>query len=230
MRETSANPTILSMILLGGATSLLVGNAFQAQMPEFAHDLGHDKQDTLIAFCWPRAPPERWSAVLLEGKGWLRANARNAAICSILWCVVIVAFAVSTSYPFRWCFCSSPDFSIWHFSPWRKPWCSFRRRPTTRTVDRFFNMSNNGLQGLQRRDGRRGRRPNRCSLVVGVQRHGSPGGDSGVVRVGDPGARRIRIRECGECSDGIFRHEDTKSTKFGIKLSEPSCPSCLRVE
>ena len=36
MRETAANPTILSMILLGGATSLLVGNAFQAQMPEFA--------------------------------------------------------------------------------------------------------------------------------------------------------------------------------------------------
>ena len=30
MRETSANPTILSMILLGGATSLLVGNVFQA--------------------------------------------------------------------------------------------------------------------------------------------------------------------------------------------------------
>ena len=33
------------MILLGGATSLLVGNAFQAQMPEFAHEYGHDKQD-----------------------------------------------------------------------------------------------------------------------------------------------------------------------------------------
>ena len=45
MRDASASPTILSMILLGGATSLLVGNAFQAQMPEFAHDYGHDKQD-----------------------------------------------------------------------------------------------------------------------------------------------------------------------------------------
>src|SRR4029453_16340764 len=45
MRETAANPTIFSMILLGGATSLLVGNAFQPQMPEFAHDLGHDHQD-----------------------------------------------------------------------------------------------------------------------------------------------------------------------------------------
>src|SRR4029453_16232718 len=45
LRETAANRTIFSMILLGGATSLLVGNAFQAQMPEFAHEYGHDKQD-----------------------------------------------------------------------------------------------------------------------------------------------------------------------------------------
>src|SRR5262249_17692272 len=29
LRDTASNPTILSMILLGGATSLLVGNAFQ---------------------------------------------------------------------------------------------------------------------------------------------------------------------------------------------------------
>jgi MFS family permease len=36
--------------------------------------------------------------ILLEGRGWLRANARNAAICSILWCAVIIAFAASQSY------------------------------------------------------------------------------------------------------------------------------------
>lgn len=36
---------------------------------------------------------------MLEGTGLLRPNARNAAICSILWCVAIVGFAVSTSYP-----------------------------------------------------------------------------------------------------------------------------------
>jgi MFS family permease len=56
MRETAANPTILSMILLGGATSLLVGNAFQAQMPGFAHDFGHEKQDWAYSITWR----QRW--------------------------------------------------------------------------------------------------------------------------------------------------------------------------
>src|SRR5687767_9987048 len=99
MRETSANPTILSMILLGGATSLLVGNAFQAQMPEFAHDYGHDQQDVAYSMLLgANAAGAVVGGLLLEGGGLLRANPRNAAICSILWCMLIIAFAASTSY------------------------------------------------------------------------------------------------------------------------------------
>jgi hypothetical protein len=45
MKEVSGNRTLLAMILLAGISSLLVGNAFQAQMPEFAHDLDADKAD-----------------------------------------------------------------------------------------------------------------------------------------------------------------------------------------
>ncbi|MGH7874974.1 MAG: MFS transporter [Candidatus Binatia bacterium] len=99
LRETSANPTILSMILLGGATSLLVGNAFQAQMPEFAHEYGHDKQDLAYSvLLGANAAGAVLGGILLEGRGWLRANARNAAVCSILWCAVIIAFAASQIY------------------------------------------------------------------------------------------------------------------------------------
>jgi MFS family permease len=99
MRETSSNPTILSMILLGGATSLLVGNAFQAQMPEFAHDYGHDKQDfTYSMLLGANAAGAVVGGLLLEGGGLLKANARNAAICSIFWCLMIIGFAASTSY------------------------------------------------------------------------------------------------------------------------------------
>jgi MFS family permease len=98
LRETAANPTILSMMLLGGATSLLVGNAYQAQMPEFAHDLGHDKQDWAYTMLLSaNAAGAAVGGLFLEGTGWLRANARNAAICSIFWCVAIVVFATSTS-------------------------------------------------------------------------------------------------------------------------------------
>jgi MFS family permease len=37
--------------------------------------------------------------ILLEGRGWLQANARNAAICSMLWCCAIAGFAASSNYP-----------------------------------------------------------------------------------------------------------------------------------
>jgi MFS family permease len=99
LRETAANPTILSMILLGGATSLLVGNAYQAQMPEFAHDFGHDKQDWAYSvLLGANAAGAAVGGLLLEGTGWLRANPRNAAICSILWCLTIIGFAASPNY------------------------------------------------------------------------------------------------------------------------------------
>src|SRR5919106_1505063 len=81
MREMSSNRTIVSMILLGGATSFLVGNAFQAQMPEFAHDFGHDKQDLAYSvLLGANAAGAVVGGLLLEGRGWLRPNARNAAI------------------------------------------------------------------------------------------------------------------------------------------------------
>ena len=100
MRETSANPTILSMILLGGATSLLVGNAFQAQMPEFAHGFGHDQQDVAYSMLLgANAAGAVVGGLLLEGRGLLKASARNAAICSILWCLAITGFATTSSYP-----------------------------------------------------------------------------------------------------------------------------------
>lgn len=99
LRETASNPTIFSMILLGGVTSLLVGNAYQAQMPEFAHDFGHDKQDLAYSIMLgASAGGAALGGLLLEGSGLLRATARNASICSILWCLSIIGFAASQNY------------------------------------------------------------------------------------------------------------------------------------
>src|SRR4030081_3245230 len=39
LREARHQPVIFAMVLLAGATSFLVGNAFQAQMPQFAADI-----------------------------------------------------------------------------------------------------------------------------------------------------------------------------------------------
>jgi MFS family permease len=79
---------------------LLVGNAFQPQMPEFAHDLGHDQQDWAYSMLLAaNAAGSVMGGLLLEGTGLLRPNARTAAICSMLWCAAIIGFAASTSYP-----------------------------------------------------------------------------------------------------------------------------------
>jgi MFS family permease len=100
MRKASGEPTIFSMVLLGGATSLLVGNAFQAQMPEFAHDLGADEQGfAYSALLAANAAGAVVGGVVLEGKKLLRASARTAMICSILWCVAIAGFAATANYP-----------------------------------------------------------------------------------------------------------------------------------
>src|SRR5246127_4031222 len=41
MRDIRARSVIVSMTLLAGAASFLVGNAYSSQMPGFANDLGH---------------------------------------------------------------------------------------------------------------------------------------------------------------------------------------------
>jgi len=87
------------MVVLGGCASLLVGNAFQAQMPEFAHDLGTEKADfAYSALLAANAAGAVVGGFLLEGRGWLRPGVKNAISCAALWCLAITGFAFSTSY------------------------------------------------------------------------------------------------------------------------------------
>jgi MFS family permease len=99
MREASTHPTILSMILLGGATSLLVGNAFQAQMPEFAADLGHGDADVYYSMLLAaNAAGALTAGVILESRGVRQAEPRIAFALVILWSLCMGGFAVSTVY------------------------------------------------------------------------------------------------------------------------------------
>jgi len=87
------------MIVLGGAASLFVGNAFQAQMPEFAHDLGTEKADfAYSALLAANAAGSVLGGFALEGKEWLPPTVKSAINCAILWCLAMTAFAFSTSY------------------------------------------------------------------------------------------------------------------------------------
>jgi len=100
VRSIAHNRTIVSMTLLAGGASLFVGNAYQAQMPEFAHDLGHGHAD--IAYSMLLAADAAGSliaGIVLESRGLLRAKPKTAFILAMLWCCAIGGFAASTSYP-----------------------------------------------------------------------------------------------------------------------------------
>ena len=87
------------MLGLAAGFSLFVGNAYQAQMPEFAHDLGHGRAD--MAYSMLLAADAAGALVagfVLEARGLLHARARTAFILAMLWCCAIAGFAASSSY------------------------------------------------------------------------------------------------------------------------------------
>jgi MFS family permease len=99
VREASGNRAIVTMIVLAGCISFLVGTAFQATMPEFAHDLGTEKADLAYsALLGANAAGAVAGGFMLEGRGWLPPRVSTAMISAILWCLAITGFALSTSY------------------------------------------------------------------------------------------------------------------------------------
>lgn len=99
IREVSGNRPIITMVTLGGCVSFFVGTAFQATMPEFAHDLGTEKADfAYSALLGANAAGAVVGGFLLEGRGWLPPNVKTAIVSAILWCVTIAVFALSTNY------------------------------------------------------------------------------------------------------------------------------------
>ena len=100
LRAIAPDRALVSMVLLAGGTSLLVGNAYQAQMPEFARDLGHAHAGLAYSMLLGADAAGALAAgLLLESRGLLQARASTAFVLAMLWCVAIAAFAAATSYP-----------------------------------------------------------------------------------------------------------------------------------
>jgi MFS family permease len=100
MRAIASNRTIVSITLLSGGASLFVGNAYQAQMPEFAQHLGHG--DAGVAYgtlLGADAAGALVAGIVLEGRGLLRPHPRTAFVLAMLWCCAIGGFAVARLYP-----------------------------------------------------------------------------------------------------------------------------------
>jgi len=104
VREISGNRPIITMVALGGCVSFFVGTAFQATMPEFAHDLGTEKADfAYSALLAANAGGAVVGGFLLEGRSWLPPKEKTSFISAILWCVAIAAFALSNHYYLSLC-------------------------------------------------------------------------------------------------------------------------------
>ncbi len=99
VREIAGNRVVVSMTLLAGASSFVVGNAYQAQMPEFAADLGHGDADVQYSMLLAANAAGALSAgIFLEMRGILQANPKMAFVLVILWCLCIGGFALSPIY------------------------------------------------------------------------------------------------------------------------------------
>jgi MFS family permease len=98
-RAIAGNRIVVSMTLLSGAVSFAVGNAYQAQMPEFAADLGHGDADFYYTMLLgANAIGALTAGILLELRPFLSATARTAFWLVIIWCLCIAGFAVSRNY------------------------------------------------------------------------------------------------------------------------------------
>jgi MFS family permease len=100
LRTVAADRTLLSMTLLAGGASLFIGNAYQAQMPELAHDLGQGQANYMYTLLiGADAAGAILAAVVLESRGFLPLTPRTALILAMVWCCALAGFAMSTFYP-----------------------------------------------------------------------------------------------------------------------------------
>ncbi|AXK83879.1 MFS transporter [Pseudolabrys taiwanensis] len=90
---------LTSMTLLAGMTSFLVGNAYSAQMPGFAEDLGHgDPGVSYSILLAADAAGALLAGLALEAWGRLKPTARTAILLAILWSLSLLAFATVSHY------------------------------------------------------------------------------------------------------------------------------------
>jgi MFS family permease len=98
-RVIVTKPTVLCMTLLASGAAFFVGNAYQAQMPGFAHDLGHgDPGLAYRALLAADAAGALVAGFLLELGGLLRPASRTALALAMGWCCALAGFALVSNY------------------------------------------------------------------------------------------------------------------------------------
>src|SRR4051812_10409644 len=148
LREIRERPVIVSMTLLAGAGSFFVGNAYSAQMPGFAADLGHGDPgvaySTLLA---ADAAGAMLAGVVLETRGWLPPAPRTAIVLAICWGVALASFSLSQNYALALGFLFAAGFLELAFNAMAQSLVQLDAPPDKRgRVLGLFNMASLGLR------------------------------------------------------------------------------------
>jgi MFS family permease len=100
MRAIGAQPVLTTMMWLAGLTSFMIGNAYHAQMPGFAGDLGHgDPGVSYSVLLAADAGGALLAGIALESWGRLKGTPRSAILLATLWSVSLLGFAAVRIYP-----------------------------------------------------------------------------------------------------------------------------------
>jgi MFS family permease len=99
VREVSGNRKIMSMTILAGLTSLLVGNAYQAQLPEFAEGfLSDDAGIVYSALLFAGAAGAIFGGLVQEALPSFSPSPLKAALIAAVWSGSILVFATAPHY------------------------------------------------------------------------------------------------------------------------------------
>jgi len=100
MRVVAQNPVLLSMTILVGASAFCIGNAYQAQMPGFAFDLGyaHATDVSYMILLGADAAGGLIGGLILESRGLLPPKVSTAYALAMVWCCALAGFARSHTY------------------------------------------------------------------------------------------------------------------------------------
>ena len=88
----------MTMVVLAGATSFFVGNAFQAQMPAYANYLGADETGVSYTVLLAADAAGAVLGVLLLESANLRPSVDTAIVCAGLWAIAMGLFPMTQNY------------------------------------------------------------------------------------------------------------------------------------
>jgi MFS family permease len=99
IQVVAKNPMLSSVTVMIGASAFFIGNAYQAQMPGFAADLGHGRAGFAYgALLAADAAGGLAAGIILESRGLLPPSVRGAFILAMIWCCALAGFAQSSVY------------------------------------------------------------------------------------------------------------------------------------